>query len=334
MDISGGLTIFPKNSNHNMHPKDKERLMALIISLKSYRNNLQYVDYKQAEKDCEILACKILEIYSLEELKSFFFKAIPRGGLIVLGMLSYALDLKPSQFEHPTDPKQPVMIVDDIVLTGARISKILSKTNSSHVVIANLYSHPDLRRAILKKESNVKYCFAAHDLKDRSRENHHHDYHAWRKQMEEHIGKRYWIGEVDLVGFAWSETDYSFWNPVTEKLEDGWRSLPPHKCLKNKSLLRIPPTEPVEKDFHISSSVIMGLFHDEILLLQKDTTQIYSLSGRAAEIFRVLVAYGNIESSLKYLIKQNDVEDSVLCRDLKKYVNDLLKNKILEKEAD
>ncbi|WP_192812697.1 PqqD family protein [Methanobacterium formicicum] len=259
--------------------------------------------------------------------------AIPRGGLIVLGMLSYLLNLKQSQFETSDQPDQPVMIVDDIALTGKRISKILSNTQSSHVVIANLYSHPDLRKSILEKEPRVKYCFSAHDLKDQARGNYPdtNDYYSWRKKMNKRMGGRYWIGQVDLVGFAWSEPDYPFWNPVTDKLEDGWRSLPPHKCLKNRSIFGILPDESATKDLQLSSAVIMGCFHDEIWLFQKDTQQIYSLTGVAAEIWRVLVSYGNIESSIPYLMDKYDVEESILRLDLESYVDDLLEIKIFKK---
>lgn len=315
--------------------EDITRLRALSRSLQSYWGNIKYVDYKQAEKDCERLASKILEVYSSKELESFCFMAIPRGGYIILGMLSYALNLKSSQLEVNKHSDQPLMIVDDISLTGLRLSKILDETHSSHVVIANLYSHPCLRRAILKQEPNVKNCFAAHDLKDRSQENHpsKEDYNAWKDLMTEKMGDRYWIGQTDLVGFAWSESDYPFWNPITKKNEDFWRSLPPHKCLKNKYRLGISPTESVKTEFHLSSSVVSGVFDDAIWLLQKDTGEIYSLNGIAAEIWKVLVFYGNLESSVKYLIKEYDVEESILNQDLERYVKDLLKNKILKKGA-
>ncbi|EKF85884.1 hypothetical protein A994_05341 [Methanobacterium formicicum DSM 3637] len=323
--------IFKKD--YKIPPEDTERLKNLSRSLESYRGNLKFVDYKNAEEACEKLASKILAVYSPKELESFYFMAIPRGGLIVLGMLSYLLNLKQSQFETSDQPDQPVMIVDDIALTGKRISKILSNTQSSHVVIANLYSHPDLRKSILEKEPRVKYCFSAHDLKDQARGNYPdtNDYYSWRKKMNKRMGGRYWIGQVDLVGFAWSEPDYPFWNPVTDKLEDGWRSLPPHKCLKNRSIFGILPDESATKDLQLSSAVIMGCFHDEIWLFQKDTQQIYSLTGVAAEIWRVLVSYGNIESSIPYLMDKYDVEESILRLDLESYVDDLLEIKIFKK---
>ncbi|WP_321422024.1 hypothetical protein [uncultured Methanobacterium sp.] len=328
-----GDLIILKSSNHNISPKNKERIMALISSLKSYKDNVKFVDYKSAEKDCEILASKILDKYPREKLESFCFKGIPRGGLIVLGMLSYALDLKPSQFVDSNDPTQPVMIVDDIALTGKRISQILNESKSSHLVIANLYSSPELRRSILNNEPNVKCCFSSHDLKDRSLENHPQNYSTWKKKMNKILGNRYWIGELDMVCFPWSEPNYSFWNPVTKKVEDGWKYLPPHKCLKNKSIMRIPPHKSIKCDFHLSPSVIIGIFDDEILLFQKNTANIYSLNGTSAMFFRALVTYGNFETSLEYLVHEHNFDSSKLHNDLKKYVNDLLKNEILKESS-
>ncbi|MBM4241893.1 MAG: PqqD family protein [Euryarchaeota archaeon] len=327
----------PKSSTKNISAEDQERLMVLARSLQSYRANLQYVDYKQAEKDSEKLAVKILEVYHRKELESFSFKAIPRGGLIVMGMLSYILDLKPSQFLPNENPAKPVMIVDDIALTGARLSKMLSGINSSHVVIANLYSHPDLRMALMEKEPRVKHCFAAHDLRDRARENHPdpQEYEAWKKRMIDWMGgNRYWVCQPDLVGFAWNEPDYPFWNPVTECLEDGWRSLPPHKCLKNKTRLGILPHQELKVELQMSSSVVSGIFDDVIWLYQADTKQVYTLEGVSAQIWSVLVVYGNIESTVKYLTGQYTVKENILRRDVHGLVDYLLAKGILERAKE
>lgn len=306
--------------------------MALNKSLNL--SNMSYIDYNKAEKDVEKLASQILEVYSPEKLKSFLFKPIPRGGFIVLGMLAYALNLKPSQLEFKSNPKQPVIIVDDVAFTGARISEILSKNSFSHVVMAHLYSPPQLRNAIMANEPCVKNFFSAHDLEDHAPVDHIEDYSSWKKKASERIGGRYWIGQSDVVGFAWSETDYPFWNYITEQLEDGWRLLPPHKCLKNKFRLGILPKTVEKRNIRLSNNVVSGIFSDEILLYHQKTGEIYSLSGVAAMIWRVLMTLENVEATVKYLKNYYDVEEDVLRRDVNKYVHDLFENNILKKEVD
>ncbi|WP_209626651.1 PqqD family peptide modification chaperone [Methanobacterium petrolearium] len=320
------------DSEKIVRAENQARLIALNQSLNSFE--LSYIDYKKAEKDVEELASQILEVYSPENLESFVFKPIPRGGFIVLGMLAYALNLNPSQFEFNTNPKQPIMIVDDIALTGARIAEILSKNNFSHVVIAHLYSPPQLRNALMENEPCVKNCFSAHDLEDHAPHNYIGDYSLWEKQVSKKMCKRYWIGQSDVVGFAWSETDYFLWNPVTKRLEDGWRLLAPHKCLKNKFNLGISSQRVEKQDIKLSEDVVSGIFSDEILLYHRETGEIFSLSGVAAMIWRVLMTLGNVEATVKYLKEYYDVEEDVLRRDVEKYVSHLFETKILKKEVD
>jgi len=62
-------------------PGDHKRLWVKAIQLGQIRRHLKYVDYWQAQRDCEALAGQLLEAYSMEALHDFSFVAIPRGGL-------------------------------------------------------------------------------------------------------------------------------------------------------------------------------------------------------------------------------------------------------------
>ncbi len=208
--------------------------------LRRMRDRLRYVDYRQAEQDCEILAAKILERWSRSELEGASFAAIPRGGLIVLGMLSYALGLKTAQLREGPGP---LFLVDDCALTGARFASRLKTTDHREVVFVHLYSHPDLRRAIEEKEERVVACVAARDLTDMAPESFPDPERLaeWRRKWRERLGERYWYGQPEPVCFAWNEPDRPFWNEATGEVEDGWRLLPPHLCLKTRAALGGPP---------------------------------------------------------------------------------------------
>lgn len=95
----------------------RARLEGLRWQLENFLPRLRYVGYKQAEEDCERLAELLVERFGREELQSFRFTAIPRGGLIVLGMLAYVLGLRQSQLEPPHSPERPLVVVDDCVRT-------------------------------------------------------------------------------------------------------------------------------------------------------------------------------------------------------------------------
>lgn len=322
------------NPSENISDDNKERLVALSKSMELYRVNLTYVDYKQAEKYCEVLAAQMLKIYTPDEIQSFYFKAIPRGGFIVMGMLSYALNLKPEQFKKDL---KPVIIVDDCVISGARIAKTLEETDSDHVIIATLYSHPELRKSVLESEKKVKHFFSVNDLFDRARENFPDadDYNEWKNRMKKRMGgKRYWIGQPDIVGFAWNEPDYPFWNNVTEKLEDGWRHLPPHKCLKNKISFGIEPDDESRDEIRMSAFISFGIFNEDIWLFNSKTDEILALDGVAAQIFSALMSYGNIDSTVKHLLNLYGAPENLIRNDVQELVNDLLEKGVLEYKSN
>jgi hypothetical protein len=310
------------------------RFSQLAARIQQTQLRSRYVDYRQAEADTHLLAAKIVEVYSCTSLNEFHFIAIPRGGFIVLGILSYILDLKRWQLEPPSDPLSPICIVDDCALTGARFADILQSIENQTIIFAHLYSHPELRKAIVEKEERVKHCFAAHDLQDSMR------YQAmsltereeWRQRWEGRLQKqRYWLGQPELVSFAWSEPDYPFWNDVTEQIEDGWRFMPPHQCLKNWSRLGIPPRPPQPVELLANPNVVTGMFDQTIWLCHTQTEEVYGLEGVAADMWRAVVGYGNLDLAVAYLGQQYEVNESILRSDLEQFVQKLLQQDLLER---
>ncbi|UCH92589.1 MAG: PqqD family protein, partial [Candidatus Aminicenantes bacterium] len=297
------------------------------------RQTVHYVDYGQAERDCERLAAKLLDIYSRKELKKFSYTAIPRGGIIVLGMLSYVLDLQPAQLQANLESSQPLVIVDDCALSGTRFTNFLARTTGSHLVFAHLYSHPDLRQALLDKEPRLKHCAAAHDLVDHARE-HYQDpaqYQAWQDHWKKLMGPgAVWLGQPDLVCFAWNEPDRPFWNPVTRRLENYWQFLPPHLCLKNRTGSALPPRPVTKRDWQIPSSVVSGAFDNALWLCQTNNLQVYSLNGVSADMWGALAAYGNLDAAVEYLLSQYDIDKATMRGDLRTFANELLSKGLLE----
>lgn len=311
---------------------DTSRLSSIASQLRQHQGTLRYVDYRQAEKDCEKLGEMLLNIFSKHELQSFTYYSIPRGGIIILGILSYVLNLKPTQLLPASDPLRPHMIIDDISLTGTRLNQQLSLTPSETIVFAHLYSHPDLREAILSKESRVSHCVAAHDLIDCSREIYSdpEDYAAWQHRWSQRLElKHYWLGLTNLVGFAWSEPDRPFWNTDTKRLEDGWRYLPPHVCLKNKARLELPPSGKAKGQLCSSPGVVTGYFVDILWLIYISTGNIYSLSGMSADMWRAIVGYGSLDVAAEYLLTQYEIDAQTLQRDLRIFTEALLDKGLL-----
>lgn len=291
--------------------------------LRRVRDRLRYVDYRQAERDCEILAAKILERWSRSELERASFAAIPRGGLIVLGMLSYTLDLKNELFREGPGI---LFLVDDCALTGARFASRLKEVGNREVVFVHLYSHPDLRRAIEEKEERVVACVAARDLADMAPESFPDPERLaeWRRRWRERLGERYWYGQPEPVCFAWNEPDRPFWNEATGQVEDGWRLLPPHLCLKTRAALGgTPPEAQEELEWQAPDDVVSGEFDGILWLCHTRTEQVFSLSGTGADLWRWLACWGSAELAARRLAETYGVDPETAQRDTLAFAREL-----------
>jgi hypothetical protein len=314
----------------------RARLDVLRWQLDSVLPSLRYVDYAQAEKDCERLAARLVERFGREELRSFQFAAIPRGGFIVLGMLAYALGLQHSQLEAPYSPEIPLVVVDDYVGSGLRFGSFLERLRHRRVVFAHLYSHPDLRTAIEAKEAGRVTCLSAHDLQDRAPELYGDVYYAWRERWLARMDRHgFWVGQPNPVCFAWNEPDTIMWNPVSEREEPGWRLVPPELCLKN----RLPSgTEPIQVQVQPegkgplkpSSRVLFGELDGRIVLGNLEAEESFVLDSVGTDMWQAIVEHGNIEGATNALMEIYEVDGTVLRGDLKRIVEDLLARGLLE----
>ena len=75
-------------------PADIARLKALAWQTKHALHTLRYVRFTDLEDDCRLLVSRLHEKVDPDQLKKYYFTCIPRGGLIVLGILSYILGLE------------------------------------------------------------------------------------------------------------------------------------------------------------------------------------------------------------------------------------------------
>lgn len=321
-------------SMSTLSTQEQMRLWTLTVHLKQVQQNLRYVDYRQAEHDCAMLAGQLSAVYSPQELAEFSFIAIPRGGLIVLGMLAYVLGLRPEQLQsYSPSSASPLCIVDDCSLTGLRLAQAINQTNSEHIVFAHLYSHPSLRQAILARESRVRQCLAAQDLGELAQQTSGETSDAaqsasWQTLLGD---GRYWVGPTEVVAFAWGEPNKNTLNPFTGRLESGWRLVPPHKCLKNRSELGLPPRIVQAVNWRVPEAVVTGWFDGVLWLLQTETEQAYKLEGLAADAWRALAVYGSLDAALDFLQACYHAEPAALREDLGAVIQHLVDAKLIEK---
>ncbi len=302
---------------------------------------LRHVSYEQAERDCEELARRLRRRLGARLLGECAFEAIPRGGLIVLGMLAYWLDLAPRQLQ-PARPNQPLVLVDDCSLSGCRLGQWLKQRPHPELIFAPLYSHPALRRAIRRQESSVRACISARDLADEPgparSPSQLRAWRAWWKTVEP-PGARYWIGRTERLSFAWSEPDNPYWDAGENQAHDGWRLASPAKCLRNRARLgrsggpRLQVQPAGRGPLIPAERLLFGRLGERIVLGDQDQGSSFSLEGTAAEMWQALVEEPSRAEALKRLGRIYEVEPRRLRGDLERFAGELVARGLLRPRA-
>ena len=289
-----------------------------------------HLSYLQVEAQVKQLAAHLLAEFG-SDVRYFRYKAIPRGGLIVLGMLAYILNLERKTFSVRS-PNTPLIIVDDCSLSGIRFHNTVRATKHQKIIFAHLYSNPSLRNSIENQEPRVIKCLAASDLQDMAPNYYKEKYHQWQQRWQQHQSVRYWLGLPELVIFPWSEPDFRYWNPVIQGVESNWRLTSPDRCLKNWGQLGLPPVKNSMPQFRSAYQVAYTISEkeNEIILCDLQTEQVYGLKNIAADMWRTIVAYGNIDIAAKFLSAKYDVKDEILKQDLMNFVDELIFQGLLE----
>lgn len=302
-------------------------------SFNAHCRGMRNVTYQQAEAATKQLAAQLVQAFGRAELARFHYAAIPRGGLIVLGMLSYVLDLEPEVLLSPPADAS-LVVVDDAAYSGARFAQFLHSVNNEKVIFAHLYSHPDLRAAILQAEPRVIACLSAYDLQDLAPTRYapESEYQTWKERWRQRARRPvYWMGLPEMVIFPWSEPDRPVWNPATKQVEEGWWLTAPDRCLKNWARLGVPPNAQARPTLRSPDEVAFHFDGDKVVLCDLRTEQVYGLEGVAADMWRALTGYGDLEVVAEYLLSLYEVDEKRLHSDLQAFTAELLDKGLLER---
>jgi hypothetical protein len=318
---------------------DTARLENLVYRVRDDLPRMKNIGYEQAQTDCLSLASKLEARFGNAVRNDFHYSAIPRGGHIVLGMLAYALDLRPERLAPPASTQVPLVVVDDCALSGARFKGLLPRLASNPIIFAPLYSPPELRRTIVENEPRVLDCLSGKDLQDEAPELLGEEYAGWKESQRQRRGESgYWYGQYAPFGFAWNEPDSGFWNPETNQREKDWNLLPPELCLKNRigwnaDSARIQVNEDGPGPIVAGSGVLHADFGDTILIGEAESGRTHALDTVAADMWRALMMTGGTEPALAALRRLYDVDEITLGRDLRALTETLFDKGLLERRG-
>lgn len=320
---------------------EAERVRTAIPWFVDTLSRLHYVDYAEVEADCVRLGEKLQKGFSDETLSSATFLGIPRGGAVVLGLLSYVLDLDQAQI-HPQDlTSGPLIVVDDCFLSGSRLARFLEEHPSpTKVVAAGLYAHPDLRAAVEQKRPRVKACVTARDLTDYAPEIYGDDYKDWESRWDRReTGPRFWTGITEHLCFPWGEPDYGIWNSETEQTDQAWTVAPPDRSLKARfsgqrgSEGAVQVQQSSSGAITVPPEVFYATFSDQVLVGATGSEECLELDGSAADFWMALVTCETISEAKSALRQKYNVKPKRLESDLRAFVEALADRQFLETEG-
>lgn len=318
---------------------ERARLEALRRQLADALPRWRYLTYAEVEGACEQLASHLRERFGRSELKRFRFTALPRGGLIVLGMLAYLLELDQSQLESPHPHDLPLVVVDDCAISGLRFGRFLEHHHGEPVIFAPLFSHPELRQAVEARESRVAACVSAQLTHDYAPDYYGDEYSAWKARWWKRSDPRaYWVGRPEQICFPWNEPDLAIWNPVTDQEERGWQLAPPELCLKNRPPADREPVplqvQPLGKGpLRPSGQALYGELSGRVILANLATEESVALDEVGSDMWKAMVEYGNIDSAAAALAQEYDADEATLQADLRGLSDELIARGLLEHTA-
>lgn len=289
-------------------PSDHDALHAMGWQVADALRRLRPVTYRQAEIASEVLADKVRAHLGLRELTRTRFVGLPRGGLIVAGMVAYFLGLDHHQLLAPATPEDVTVVLDDCMLSGTQLRRWIRRYPSSgRVVAAHLHSHPDLRRAVEAAEPNVERCIAAADLTNHATAR--IDHLEWQSRWRDRTPEAYWIGDPDHVCYPWNEPDALIWDVAAETARTGWRVVPPSWCIKNRAQRRagpddiavcIAPSGPVRP-----ADDVLWIERDaDVLVVAAGSGVSLHLTGVAAAMWRALCRIGDLDDAANTILSE------------------------------
>lgn len=298
----------------------------------------EIVDYAHAESVCRRMANRLLEAFGRELLQQAQFAAIPRGGWIVLGMLSYCLGLRKEQLTtlDAASADGTLFIVDDCSLSGVRFRESLGSTAANSVVFCPLYAPRALCEAIVAKEPRVVDCLAGADIRDTSPGQGDAEYAAWKQRRLAQVGSdAYWLGQPLGVAFAWCSPQTRRWDDIHGRFEEGWNVVPTSRCLQRRLLLQRLESD-IDADYLpalIINSPPSGVelaAADRVLWCDRgsdvvvasvplsfdEPSNAYVLEGISAEFWRLLMSHGSLDRAVQTLLERYQVARTQLEADL------------------
>lgn len=304
-----------------LHDGDAALIRALGWQVDDALRRLRPVAWPVVEQLVDSLASRLHAHLGAERLRAVRLVGVPRGGLVVAGLLAYALGLRSEQLEPQPEDDRERLVVDDCALSGSRTRRWLAASPGPPVILAHLHSHPALRVAA-ERLPGVVACVAAADLADHAPDVHGDDYPLWRERWAERVPDDLWTGHPDHVVYPWNEPDVLVWDDAAGVAEPGWHVVPPDWCAKNRRTKRSWDVGACQSP-HVPPDVLWGALEDGLVLVSEGRGTCAALEGTAATFWAALLADGDLDAAAQRLSEVYGRPHGALHADLSVFVDAL-----------
>lgn len=197
-------------------PRVQQRLDALRMQLRVQLPFMSVLAFDDVEASCERLAKQLSPMLTT----NIAMAPVPRGGLIVAGLLAYALGLSRDQV-RPALPGETVLIVDDTCISGVRMSEAVERSGADNTVVAVLAATTAAIDFLQRRFGDAICVVAERILTDNTEFLLGDDTDEWRSRWASRDAEGAAVLPEHLV-FPWSEPDWTFWNSVTNDEDRGF----------------------------------------------------------------------------------------------------------------
>ena len=290
-----------------------EALATQLDHVLSHRRVLGWYDVEQT---VDRLAAALRNTLGPDELAGARWLPVPRGGVIVLGLLAYALDLDLNR--APTN--RLTVVVDDTCISGSRFQRFaraqgLRADAAGHgqTVFAHLHSTPGVRDAI-GRELGMR-TVAAEDLHDHAAERLGDGYEPWTAAWSARDPDALWASQPDHLAYPWNEPDISVWNDTAGRVESGWRTVHrgPEPDAEVLELIAV-----TSDSSRVTDGSVVVEVNDDLLLARPDHPEVLRLTDTAVDFWRALVDT-DLPDAVGELAGRFDVDRSDLATDLTEF---------------
>lgn len=306
---------------------DLARLRALDWQVADNLARLRWVDFAEVEALCVHLAARLRGRFG-SQLGRAWMVGIPRGGQVVVGLLSCALGMPATRVGAPPrqDADDLLLVVDDCALSGTRLRRWLQQNPQGRVAVVLLHASEGLRAAV-EQEDRVVACVAASDLGDHAPAQQGANYANWIEWWRKRSPDDYWTGHPDHVVYPWNEPDTLLWNEETGRAEPAWRVVPPDRCLKNRS--QMPSGSAgvqvcVAPDGSIgpADGVVWARAQGSIHVAKPTSARVTRMAGVAAACWSALMASGDEKSAAAAVATEYDEPLPRVRADLSRFIRE------------